>query len=202
MEAEERIECCEYHLKRMEEFYGKDYKAFVCESQAFLVATRSIMDILLYDFAEKFQLGMEENERLDEKKFKKKARKSNNARALEFIEWWCNKMSEVQKGIFGPLFNKRNIAVHRRSVRPEIHVVKVSETITARESITVIKKDEKGNVTEIFQSPEEPSRTPEPKPAEIDWYYEEYPNENIIEVCGKLLEIVRGIVEEAKSKFT
>ena len=53
-----------------------------------------------------------------------------------------------------------------------------------------------------FLSPEEPSRTPEPKPAEIDWYYEEYPNENIIEVCGKLLEIVRGIVEEAKSKFT
>jgi len=202
MEVEIRLEHCEYRLKRMEEAYGKDFRIFVYESQDFLTNARSIMEyIILYDFAKKFKLEINENERLDQKIFEEKARESNNARALEFIKWWESKRKELINSRFGPLFEKRNIAVHRRSVKPERVEVKVYENVSVRESIRVIKKDEKGEVYEIFQSPEEPISKPEPKPPESDWYYKEYPNENIVDVCRKFLETLRGIVEEAKSKF-
>ena len=202
MEVEIRLEHCEYRLKRMEEAYGKDFRVFVYESQDFLTNARSIMEyIILYDFAKKFKLEINENERLDQKIFEKKARESNNTRALEFIKWWESKRKELINSRFGPLFEKRNIAVHRRSVKPDRVKVKLYENVSVKESIRVIKKDEKGEVYEIFQSPEEPISKPEPKPPEIDWYCEKYPNEKIVDVCRRYLETLRGIVEEAKSKF-
>ena len=72
----------------------------------------------------------------------------------------------------------------------------------ATESITIIKKNETGNIIEIYESPGKSTVKPiEPKPAEIDWYFEEYPDKNILKVCREFLENIRQIVEEAKTNF-
>jgi hypothetical protein len=171
MESEQKLMAAEYHLKRMEKLYGKNYEHFKFELEAFLTQARSVLDVLLYDFAEKFQLGVNRNkEELNDHIFEKKARERRNEQAIKFIEWWRQKRDELKEN-FRPLLEKRNIALHRGSVRPDIHKIHVFETITVMESVTVIKKDASGNVIEVYESPKEPIEKPtETKPTEIDWF--------------------------------
>jgi hypothetical protein len=202
MESEQKLMAAEYHLKRMEELYGKNYEHFKFELEAFLTQARGVLDVLLYDFAEKFQLGVNRYKiELNDRIFEKKARERRNEQAIKFIEWWRQKRDEL-KDNFRPLLEKRNIAVHRGSVRPDIHKIHVYETITVMESVTVIKKDASGNIIEVYESPKEPIEKPtETKPTEIDWFFEEYPDKNIPNICREFLEKIRQFVEEAKMNF-
>jgi len=202
MESERKLKGSEYHLKRMEELYGKDHEVFMYELEAFLIKTRSVLDILLYDFAEKLQLGIDRNRELNDHIFEETARKHGNDQAIKFIEWWRKRRDEVKEKNFKPLLDKRNIAVHRGSVRPNIQKITLYDTAVATESITIIKKNETGNIIEIYESPGKSTVKPiEPKPAEIDWYFEEYPDKNILNVCREFLENIRQMVEEAKTNF-
>ncbi|RLI12302.1 hypothetical protein DRO25_00420, partial [Candidatus Bathyarchaeota archaeon] len=73
--------------------------------------------------------------------------------------------------------------------------------IRLTDSVTVKKYDEKGKLIEEVKSPETSQKPPEPKPAEINWFFSEHPDENILEACKKLLEMIKGFIEEAKSRF-
>jgi len=203
MESEQKLMAAEYHLKRMEELYGKNYEHFKFELEAFLTQARSVLDVLLYDFAEKFQLGIDRNkEELNDHIFEKKARERRNEQAIKFIEWWRKRKDEL-KDNFRPLLEKRNIAVHRGSVRPDIHKIHVYDTTTiTKEDITIIKMDATDNIVEVYKSPKEPiEKQTETKPTEIDWYFEEYPDKNILTICQGFLEKIRQFVEEARMNF-
>jgi hypothetical protein len=202
MEAEKKLRAAEYHLRRMSEEYERSTEIFTYELECFLVTARSVLDVLLYDFAKKFQLGIDVNERLDYNTFRNRATKKNNIRASEFIEWWQKTKKELENSKVGFLLKKRDIAVHRGSVEPDIKEVKIYEKIVPTESIIVIKKDEKGNVIEEYRSPPESPITREPTPpVEIDMYFSDYREKNVIDVCKELYEMVAGKVAEAKVKF-
>jgi len=51
------------------------------------------------------------------------------------------------------------------------------------------------------KSPEIPQKPLEPKPAEINWFFSEHLDENVLEACKKLLEMMKGLIEEAKCRF-
>ena len=202
MESEQKLMAAEYHLKRMEELYGKNYEHFKFELEAFLTQARSVLDVLLYDFAEKFQLGIDRNkEELNDHIFEKKARERGNEQAIKFIEWWRQRREELKKN-FRPLLEKRNIAVHRGSVGPDIHKIQRFETIKTTESVIAVIENESGKIMRISKNPNDLHKTQSDlNQTEIDWYFEEFPDKNIISICREYLEKIRQIVEEAKNKF-
>jgi hypothetical protein len=197
-----KLRAAEYHLRRMSEEYERSTEIFNYELECFLVTIRSVLDVLLYDFAKKFQLGIDVNERLDYNTFRNRATKKNNIRASEFIEWWQKTKKELENSKVGFLLKKRDIAVHRGSVEPDIKKVKKSEKIVLPESIIYIRKDEKGNVIEKYRSPPESPKTIEPTPpVKINMYFSDNREKNVIDVCKELYEMVAGKVAEAKVKF-
>jgi len=52
-----------------------------------------------------------------------------------------------------------------------------------------------------MRSPEISPELKEPKPTEVNWFFSEYSDENVLEVSKKLLETVKKFVEEAKNQF-
>lgn len=202
MEAEKKLRGATYHLQRMKEMYLKNEENFIYELEAFLVKTRSIPDVLLEDFNQKFSLGMSLEKELNHKTFKERAQQLQNAQAISFIKWWKDKMKQIRSDSLGSiLFGKRNISVHRKVVKPDLKKVTLHDNIRLTDSVTVKKYDEKGKLIEEVKSPETSQKPPEPKPAEINWFFSEHPDENILEACKKLLEMIKGFIEEAKSRF-
>ena len=202
MEAEKKLLGAIYHLQRMEEFYLKNEEYFIHELEAFLVNVRSVPDVLLEDFNQKFSLRINLEEKLARKIFENRAKQMHNSQAISFIQWWKKKMDQIRSDKLGfILFGKRNISVHRKVVRPDLKKITIHETIRLTDSVTIRKYDEKGNLIEELKSPQIPPEPIEQKPAEIGWFFSDYPNENVLEVSRKLLQIVKEFIEEAKSRF-
>ena len=202
MEAEKKLRGAKYHLQRMKEKYLINEEIFTYELEAFLSKTRSIPDVLLEDFNQKFSLGISLEEKLYPETFEKRARELKNVQAINFIDWWKGKMNQIQSDPLGAiLFKKRNISIHRKVVKPNHVKVTVHETIHLTDSVIVKKYDERGKLIEEVKSPETPEKPPEPKPAEINWFFSEYPNEDVLEACKKLLEMMKEFIQEAKNKF-
>ena len=115
-------------------------------------------------------------------------------------------MDQIRSNPLGCVFfgrkGKRNISVHRKVVGPDLKKITLFETIRATASVTVRKYDEKGSLIEESSSSEIPPEPTEPKPAEINWFFSECPDENVLEVSKKLLGIVKEFVEDAKSRLT
>jgi len=202
MEAERKLQGAAYHLQRMEEVYLKNDEFFTYELEAFLVKLKSVTDVLLEDFNEKFSLGISLEKKLTSKIFENKARQLQNYRAISFIQWWNNKIRQIRSDQLGSiLFKKRNISIHRKVVKPDLKRITLYETI--HYSVTVRAYDEKGNLIKEVKSPETPQEPekPKPKPPEVEWYFIEYPNENVLEVSKKLFQMIKGFVEEAKNRF-
>ncbi|MEM1963269.1 MAG: hypothetical protein QXN23_06590 [Candidatus Caldarchaeum sp.] len=204
MEAQKKLEGAKYHFQRMEETYSKNEKHFTYELEAFLVKLRSVPDVLLQDFNEKFSLNINLEEKLDPKTFKERAEKMKNGQAIAFIQWWKENIDRMRSDKRGSiLFSKRNISVHRKVLQPNLKKVNVFETITVTESIKIVKYDEEGRLVEEWKSPETPPKPREVKPTEIEinLFFSEYPEENVLEVCRMLLEMIEKFVEEAKNRF-
>jgi len=201
MEAEKKLRGAIYHLQRMEEAYLKNEENFIYELEAFLVKVISVPDVLLEDFNEKLSLGISLEEKLYPETFEERARELQNAQAMSFIQWWRSKMEQIRSDKLGSIFfGKRNISVHRKVVRPDLKIT-LYETIRITDSINIRKYDEKGNLIEDVKSLEIPPALEEPKPSEIEWCFSEYPDENVLEACKKILQTVKRFVEEAKSRF-
>jgi hypothetical protein len=52
-----------------------------------------------------------------------------------------------------------------------------------------------------LKSQETPVETTASKTAEIDWFFSEYPNENVLKVCHDLFQTLKEVVEEAKKLY-
>jgi hypothetical protein len=197
MEAEKKFSGALYHFQRMEEVYLKNEEKLTYELEAFLVKIRSIPDVLLEDFNQKFSLGIGLERKLTPKIFRKKAQELGGIQATEFIKWWEEKKREIESGPLGSiLFKKRNISVHRKVVAPDLKRITLTATVDLSYSITV--KNEKGK---IINELEMPPRSRKPEPQKIDWCFNEFPSEDVLGISKKLLQMVKEFIEEAKSRF-
>jgi len=202
MEADKKLRGAFYHLQRMEQTYLKDEESFIYELEAFLVKLRSVLDVLLEDFNKKFGLGISLEEELYPSVFEERAQKLNNAEAMRFIKWWRDKKNLMRNGKFGSiLFTKRNISVHRKVIRPDLKEIALYDVVLPTDSVTIEKYDEKGNLIEELKTLPIPPRSVEPEPPKVDWYFNDFPEENVLEVSRKLYQIVKEFIEEAKAQF-
>lgn len=169
---------------------------FTHEFEAFLTNARSIPDVMLEDFNNKFGLGISLEEKLTPNTFEKKAKQLKNQEAMAFIDWWKSRMEQVRSSALGPLFDKRNIAIHRKTVKPDLKKINVIPKFSVAE-ITV--HDEKGNL--VAKSSSIGSKDEKPEPAEFEWSFIDYPNDNALGVSKKLLDEIHKMLAEAKIYF-
>jgi len=203
LEAERKLSGALYHLKRMEKFYLKEDEPFIYELEAFLVKVRGALDALLWDFNVKFKLGFKEKDVVDFKNFMLRACELGNEEALKFIKWWKEIFSKLRGSRFGFLFDKRNIAVHKKIVKPNLIQAQVTESLVVLDdSVTVTVYDKSGRIKENIEisSCHRPSAVHRIS-VEVGWFFKDYPSEDILTLCKEFYNKVCEVVKEAKEKF-
>lgn len=87
-----------------------------CYYSAYLSSSISVYDYVLYHANRVFNLGLQDEEYWDNKKFRKEAEEKDNKDALNFIEWFDSRVLLEKEMIIGNAFAKsRRINTHKRS---------------------------------------------------------------------------------------
>jgi hypothetical protein len=102
------------------------------------------------------------------------------------------------------LFEKRNITIHRTSpsVRAEIQA-SITETIPISESVSFIVRDEDGNIKQQSHTKQNEEKHAQPSESAIKtkWFFEDYPQREVSDVCHDLLEKMKDFVNKIRGKF-
>lgn len=168
---------------------------------AFLSSARSVLHYLLEEYNIKFGLNIALSEKMYPDTFKKAAEETNNNRALLFFKWWSKGKKALENAPVGKLLiNKRDIGIHRVQVKPDLAKITVKDTVhlSGRLELKVFRK---GKLVETRKSVEQPSPSPKETETTFDWFFSEYPDEPILSVCEKFLNMLTAIVTEAEQKF-
>lgn len=165
MRAEDKLQEAKYFLDRLKEISrtisaeshweeGRD--VYVIEPKfkhnfsACVTALRSVFDVLLYDYAEKyFNYSSARQDFMNEKLFSKTANACGLSESKKFIEWYNEKFKELKNE---HLFTVRVITVHRGGswmdsklkdtytitkagfkIEKEIHIAGMPETVATSE---------------------------------------------------------------------
>jgi len=98
---------------------------------AFLSAWRSVLDVMLYDFAEYYSLGLTREDKVSRGEFFIVAKAQSNDKALGFLKWWSKKIDKLGKK---KLWNMRRIIIHRGYPKI-VHHVYVPESMSSGGSV-------------------------------------------------------------------
>jgi len=200
MDVKDTLERCEYHLERMKELYPKE-EYFKKELNAFLPCVQSIPEHLLNDYQIKFGLNILDKEHLVEK-FNTVAKRQNNLDAMTFYSWWKAEVDKLRKDAIGKVvLNKRDLTIHRKTIKPDLAKHEITDRINIIDTVTVIKRDAKGKIYEISESPPEPKPTPIPSESRTDRYFKEIPEKTVIDVCQIIYALMSDLVKKAEIKF-
>ncbi len=202
----EQIEDAEYFLYCIKNSYS--HKAMRANSGAFLTASRSIADHLLQEYNIKCGLNIKLDVKLTYDRFENEAKKLSNQNALLFLRFYKRRFEDLkQNPIFKTLLDKRNIKIHRTdiSVHKESHV-KIYETVTVSDSVSVVVYDNNGNVKQRSisqqQNKQEGTNIPQqPTQSEVKWYLADFDKKELPEVCQEFLDIMKGFVYEIRLNF-
>lgn len=102
MDAEKKIQEAEYFLNQLRNI-PQDSDEFMYNLSAFLNAWRSVLDVMLYDYAEKFALGLTRDEKITERDFEVVAKALQHTQASQFINWWRQQRNRLMQN---PLWKK------------------------------------------------------------------------------------------------
>jgi len=181
----------EYFLKILRNLpRGSD--EFIFNLSAFLSACRSAFDVLLYDYAAKYNLGFTLNDYLDASDFEQKARALRNRDALIFFTWWKNKFNQLKNDpVAGPLTIKRHVFVHRG--RPPMRkTVLISATLSFSNSVRIASR--------LFRLPL-PQRPTVPGPQVQRVYFDDFPSRDVVDLCEEYMKIITQTISEAENRF-
>jgi len=197
----------EFFLDRLPET-ADNSDIFYYQISAFLTAWRSTLDIMLYDFADRYPLRFTREDDISRRDFKIAARAINNSEALRFIDWWESKQSILGST---PLWKKRNINLHRGSI-PLVRTYTIlasgsggtSGTVSLYSSNVIKLENNHLFVTPIFVPnkvvvPVAASKTATSSTQE--WHFDDIPDENAIDICKQAYNKMEEIVKEAEASF-
>lgn len=210
MNVDKKILAAQYHLANMKREYVTNEQHFIYETEAFLAKIRSIPDVMLEDYNQKFGLGIPLSNKLYPRTFESQAAALTDPtvrkNALAFFTWWTGEMAKFQSDPFISLFfDKRHVSIHRIELHANLKKVTITASINMSASVTVTKVDELDSDTpekpEQDTSPAAPSHQPTIEDSKIDWFFNDYPAENILVASQKLLEIMRQFVCNTKARF-
>ncbi len=103
-----------------------------------------------------------------------------------FKEWYADKQTKMQDDLEMKLMNdKRVMTIHQKPVRPSAHVsVTIHDSIRISESLSIVITHANGTV-ERQESKPEPLPPPNKieTPAEWRWYFDEFPDKDVVTLC-------------------
>ena len=194
METRKKLAEAKYFLDFLPK-HQQEEKTFVYNLDAFLGAWRSVLDIMLYDFAEHYCLGFTREADMNDREFYAVAEVLKRADAKEFIKWWRKKQEKLSNEL---LWGKRNVSFHRGSVGIEYNYFgygtgSASGTITFVTAISNYVPSKIGGAV----SPHTLSTFIGPQ----FWSFSDFPNENLVDKCKEGYAKLEEIVKEAETTF-
>jgi hypothetical protein len=182
-------------------------RQFIYILSAFLNSWASVLDVLLYDYLEKFSLGFSRSERITERDFEIAARALNHTQATLFIRWWNQQLGLLSNN---PLWTKQNLMVHR-GYPPTMHVymiyvaesMAISSTISVYGASTITAGSSGPSAIPPTTTPS--SATPQPAPqtaqtrAEIR--FADRQDRSVIDYCQMAYDEMERIVSSALALF-
>lgn len=109
IQAKDKLMESAFFLNELENSLGVEAR-FRYYLSAFLTATYSVLDILLYDFAEKLGFPFTREEFVGERDFFVASKVSGSKEGIEFLRWLQRQKAALAKN---PLWEKRKFTVHR-----------------------------------------------------------------------------------------
>jgi len=196
MEARNKLQEADYFLGMLRRT-PQDRDAFMYNLSAFLNAWRSVLDVMLYDYAEKYCLGLTREDRVSDHEFEIAAKALNNAEALRFIKWWRQQRGRL---IQNPLWKKRTVVVHR-GYPPTIHVYRlyISESIALSSTFTVSGAPTESAIPTAYAAPT--IAAPPSTRREVETRFSDLPDRSIIDICEQAFNDTRAIIEAAEEDF-
>jgi hypothetical protein len=156
---------------------------------AFLNAWRSVLDVMLYDFVEKYPLGLTRDDKVTDHDFRIAANALNLRDALRFIEWWRQKQGALKNN---PLWKKRIITTHKGY--PEM-IQRFYVTGSGANSTTI-----SGDTAISSAFPHEEAIPITPAPSH-ELRFEDFPTQSITDLCTRAFNEMDGIVQEVEREF-
>lgn len=110
-EARSKLAQVDYHLSRLRDAHRRSNENEIkWELSSLQNASYSVMQRMLYDAAETLNLGITREQYLDEFLFSKLARKRDIPMAVNFIDWWKERIKELDGNT---VWRLRDIDTHR-----------------------------------------------------------------------------------------
>ena len=195
MDTRKKLSEAKYFLDLLPSFQ-EDENKFYYNLSAFLNAWRSVLDIMLYDFAEHYSLGFTRGVELNDKDFFAVATALSKTEAVKFVKWWRKKQGELKDD---PLWEKRIISFHRGNVEiyQTIYALGTgssSGTISFANVYSPHVSPIMGGVVTLHTIPTESIGT-------SFWSFSDFPNENLIDKCREGCSKLEAIVREAETIF-
>lgn len=193
MQVGYKLDEARYFLDKLKTL-DKGSDDFMFNLSAFLTAWRSVIDVMLYDYMEKY-FGFAREERFDGRDFEIAARASGNQDAIQFCDWWRAQIEVLKKN---PLWRKRTISVHRGRPPLKMHML-LRESIALTPGFVVSLAP--GAVVSV-ETPVQGIRIIPPTPRVArEVYFDDFPTKDIIDVCEEGFQQIKEMVEEAESTF-
>ena len=164
MRAEDKLEEAKYFLDKLKKISrtisadshweeGRDVHVIEPEFKhnfsACIQALRSVFDVLLYDYAEKYKYITRRQDYMDKKRFSMIAKACGSSESRKFIKWYREKLKELKKE---HLFFVRVATVHRGGSWMDTKL-KNTYTIT-KEGIKIEKEIHIGDMPETVATTE------------------------------------------------
>lgn len=183
MDTRKKLKEAEYFLNALSSTGNKD--EFHYTLSAFLSAWRSVLDIMLYDFAEHYNIGLTRKDKMYAHDFWIVVHVQKHAQALQFFNWWNKKRDELSEN---KLWKMRPEIVHRGY--PEIrHKIYVPDTISSG-FVDIVTDVQVGGVSGgAFATTDFSSE------------FFEVNVSDVIEMCKEGFDLMVSIVNEAEERF-
>ncbi|MGA2310608.1 MAG: hypothetical protein ABSG57_13825 [Candidatus Bathyarchaeia archaeon] len=190
---------------------------FLFNLSAFLSAWRSILDVMLFDFAQKYHLGFGPEDHVTFETFRIVAKALKRGQALRFLSWWRKQERRVSGN---PLYPKRNMIVHRKYpetglaiVYPEEATPLIQEVVGDERRVKVWFIEDKGE-TKLLLTPVKEGRElydaiirrqaqsgPAIVGGKTETRFEDIEGHSVEEVCQEGFEKMKQIVRTAERDF-
>jgi hypothetical protein len=183
-------------------------REFMYNVSAFLSSWRSVFDIMLYDYADKFRFGFSRDEEITERDFEIAARVTNNTQGLSFLRWWRQQINVLARN---PLWTKRKIIVHR-GYPPTMHVYTIfvsgsiatssSMFMTSSSGVTVsVSSSSTSTTTTTGGSAIPTTTTTVPTTPLAELRFLDFQDRSVADYCGQALQEMENIVNSAIQQF-
>jgi hypothetical protein len=190
MQAREKLNEAVYFLAGLRDS-SQNPQEFNYNLSAFVSALHSVFDLMLFDFAEKYSMGITREDRITDDVFGFVAKALQNQNALNFLNCWRTNLNQLNQN---SLFRKRSLILHRGYAPTEqVYAVNPSGTITGSTQPWTQPVPHTSNNTAALPTASPASR--------FEIYFPDIANQSALDACELLLNEVRRFVETIERNY-